>query len=85
MYGTSKCSLAPNLIIEKVDYNIIASISLFKIKVKMFSSTAGVCMIMGTSSKALSYRYLVILIACILLLKSLCREAVREGSVFAVC
>lgn len=70
---TIKCSLADDLIIEQVGYNIIASISLFKINTKMFWFTADVCMIMATSSKSLSYRFLVVLIACILLLR-VCTE-----------
>lgn len=70
---TTRCGLANDLIIEQVGYNIIASISLFKIKVKMFWFIAGVCMIMAISSKSLSYRYLVVLVTCILLLR-VCTE-----------
>lgn len=66
----TKCSLADDLIIEQIGYNIIASISLFKIKVEMFWFTAAVNqMMMATSSKWLSYRHLVVFIACTLLLR----------------
>lgn len=66
---TTKCRLANDLIIEQITYNIIASISPFKVMVKMFWFTTGVCKMMATSSKSLSYKYLIVLIACILVLR----------------
>ena len=65
----TKSSWEDDLIIEKIGYNIIASSSLFKNKVKIFWFRAGVCTMMATHTTSLSHRYLVALIACILLLR----------------
>lgn len=56
---TTTHSLDDDLTIEQFGYNVIASITLFQMKVKMLWVTAGKCMMGARSSKSLSHRYVV--------------------------